>query len=174
MNLFLIGYRCTGKTSIGKALARKLELEFIDTDQMVEQDAKMSIATLIETSGWEYFRQMESDALILAAGHKNAVISTGGGIILADKNRGLIKNSGTCIWLTADVDTIVQRMEQDRQTEDLRPKFSSLELEDETRKVLEERLPLYKETHHIQIDTASVGIDDCVRQICGRLENGRF
>ena len=80
MNLFLIGYRCTGKTTVGKSLAEKLNRSFIDTDSLVVTRQQMSIKEIVGAYGWEGFRQMESDTLKSVCTSDGQVVATGGGL----------------------------------------------------------------------------------------------
>ena len=81
MNIFLIGYRCTGKTTIGKILAERLHRDYLDMDQAIEQQTGSTISELVQTHGWDYFRQVEKETLLKTREIKDTVVSTGGGIV---------------------------------------------------------------------------------------------
>ena len=82
MNIVLIGYRCSGKTTVGKALASMLNMQFIDTDQAVEKSSGRSIDQIVMRSGWAQFRALEKEIISRAAAKDKLVIATGGGVVL--------------------------------------------------------------------------------------------
>ena len=94
MKIFLIGCRCTGKTTIGKILAGILKYSFLDIDKQIESESNSSIASIVKKSGWEKFRKLEKQALIKTQDKKDLIVSTGGGIILDIENQSFIKNNG--------------------------------------------------------------------------------
>ena len=173
MNPVLIGYRCCGKTTLGKALAKALDKTFIDTDERVQERVGRSIEALVADQGWEAFRSLESRTLARALEERNAVIATGGGIILDPENRKLIREKGWPIWLYADAATIVQRLIS--QKGDHRPRLTeAASLEEETRQMLELRTPLYNDTAALSIDTTTETLEGAIREIQRRLDHGRF
>ena len=101
-NLFLIGYRCTGKTTVGRILSEEISWSFTDTDSLMVAQQGMSIREIVGTHGWEGFRQMERMILKGICTSKDQVIATGGGIVLNENNVELMKNSGKIIWLRAE------------------------------------------------------------------------
>ncbi len=172
LNPILIGYRCCGKTTIGKELADRLSLGFMDTDALVEATAGCTISQLIEEKGWLFFREMESQLLQRTIEQPNLVISTGGGIILDPKNREMIKKQGRAIWLKADAETIVQRLKGDDNAH--RPRFNQKDsLYKETCDMLDQRTGLYRETASLTIDTTTQTISQVVDTIIRRLNHGR-
>lgn len=152
-NLILIGYRCCGKTRVGKLLADMLSYDFVDTDHCIESDCRFSIDLLVADKGWTYFRQKETQILERVILGNNQVIATGGGMVLAPENRALIKTHGFVIWLAADVTTIVQRLEADPQSQATRPRFTTRSLLDETRDTLARRTPFYEALADMTVDT---------------------
>lgn len=152
--LYLVGYRCTGKSTTGKLLAALMDCTFFDTDRIIEERFKTTIEKMVSQRGWDYFRQKERQVLLDTACLSNAVIATGGGIILDPENRKFIQTHGVCAWLYADSATIVQRLLADVKNCASRPRFTEESLSRETRKILEFRRPLYRELGQIQIDTS--------------------
>ncbi|MCF8086860.1 MAG: shikimate kinase AroL [Desulfotignum sp.] len=152
-NLILIGYRCCGKTCVGKLLADLLSYDFVDTDNCIESVCRSSIDILVADKGWPYFRQKETQTLAQVLRGNSQVIATGGGMVLAPENRALLKTHGFVIWLTADVTTIVQRLEADPRTRATRPRFTSRSLADETRDTLAQRIPFYEALADMTVDT---------------------
>jgi len=166
MNVVLIGYRGTGKTSVGKRLAEKLHVSFYDTDEIVETEAGSSIKEMVTEKGWEYFRKRERDAIRTAASQERDVIATGGGAVMDAKNADILKKNGTLIWLFADARTIVGRIENDLRSCTQRPSFSGGDLLQETIHILEEREPVYRRLADFSVDTTARGIDETVDEIC--------
>ena len=152
-NLILIGYRCCGKTCVGKRLADLLSYDFVDTDVCIESDCRSSIDRLVADKGWPCFRQKETQILEQIILGNNQVIATGGGMVLAPENRALMKTHGFVIWLAADVTTIVQRLEADPQTRANRPRFTTWSLKNETKDILAQRIPFYEALADMTVDT---------------------
>jgi shikimate kinase len=153
MNIYLIGYRCTGKTTIGKILADRLHHDFLDMDQAVEQQTGSTISDLVQTHGWDYFRQIERKALLKTHELKNTVVSTGGGIVTDPENLDFLTTAGYTVWLDADIRTILSRLKSDPVTLSLRPSLTGKNLIDETEEVLNMRRPLYAKAAHLKIET---------------------
>src|SRR4030043_704423 len=94
MNLILIGYRATGKTTVGKRLSLTLNIPFIDTDLLVEEKMKMPIKEIVELYGWDFFRAREKEAVQSLEKQSACVIDTGGGGVLDQKNVASLKRNG--------------------------------------------------------------------------------
>jgi len=169
-NLFLIGYRCTGKTSVGKILADELSRPFVDTDLLLVTRQKMSIREIVGTHGWEAFRQMEHEVLKGLCTSNGQVVATGGGIVLEDKNVILMKRSGRIVWLKAAPDTIKARMRQDKETPDFRPALTLNDSISEVEETLRSREPLYKRAMDFSVDTDAHNIRAVGKIIVGELK----
>lgn len=174
MKIFLIGYRCTGKTTIGKILAHRLNFEFIDTDCLIEQNLGLTIIEIIEKQGWGKFRQIEKKTLLNTKKIQNTIIATGGGIIIDHDNQQFIKKNGLCVWLDADIKTIMTRLNADHKTKTLRPALTDKDLFEETNEIVKKRNPLYKKTAHIKIDTSFNTPEEIVNIIDRRLKDVRL
>lgn len=153
MNIYLIGYRCTGKTTIGKILAEQLHYNFLDMDQSIEQQAGSTISDLVQTHGWDYFRQVEKETLLNTRKIKDTVVSTGGGIVTDPENLIFLNKNGFTIWLDADMETILSRLHSDPSTMSSRPSLTDKNLIDETDELLNLRRPLYAKAAHLKIVT---------------------
>jgi shikimate kinase len=150
MNIVLIGYRGTGKSTVGKLLAAKLERSLISTDTEVVRRAGKPIPDLVQEFGWEHFRDLESE-VCRELGHKDGlVIDAGGGAILRPGNVEVLKKNGKLFWLTATVETIASRIGGDTQRPSLTGKKSFIE---EIADVLAERTPKYEEAADHTIST---------------------
>jgi len=155
MNIVLIGYRGTGKSTVGKLLARRLGRQFVSTDEESIKRANRTIPEIVAQEGWEYFRDLESEVCREFAGRDRLVIDTGGGAILRAQNVEVLKKSGTLFWLTASVETITKRIGRDNQ----RPSLTgSKSFVDEIQDVLRERTPKYQAAsdHVITTDDRSI------------------
>lgn len=160
MIIFLIGYRCTGKTSVGKALAEKLKLPFVDADMLLVEEYGETISAMVAREGWQPFRDKESLILAKICATGDQVVATGGGVILDKKNVSLMKKSGTSVWLRAAPEIIKKRIVQDEKTEDSRPSLTSKGLLEEIEHTLFERNPLYEDTMDFYVDTDEKKIEE--------------
>jgi shikimate kinase len=141
MNIVLIGYRGTGKSTVATMLAERLGREVVSTDAMIIKRVGRSIPEIIEQKGWEYFRDQESEVCREVAQQDHLVIDTGGGAILRQDNVEWFKKSGTLFWLTAEVATIAERIGDDTQ----RPSLTGTQsFVDEISAVVKERQPRYQ------------------------------
>ncbi len=163
--IILIGYRCTGKTSIGKKLAARMGLSFIDTDALVEEKSGLTIREMITEKGWDFFREKEREAIQGLTVLGKSVIATGGGAVLDERNAAILKQEGVLIWLVAGEETILQRMRGDTVTLDQRPPLSSDNLSKEIAATLAERTPLYRRLADFTVDTDVAGIEECIHNI---------
>lgn len=159
---YIIGPRGSGKTTIGKKLAEKTGYQFIDTDKLIFEHAGMSIADIVKQQGWDYFRQLESQILSSIEPQK-AIVSTGGGIILASENQQVMRDNGTVIYLRSTPETLAQRLAAEPQAEQ-RPSLTGKSLLEEIEEVMEQRDPIYLSTAHHVID-ANQSIDAIINQI---------
>jgi shikimate kinase len=165
--IFLIGYRCTGKTTVGKALAQALNMDFLDLDDFIVQRAGRSIQELVSQHGWPYFRSLERQALKEVMNSPNSVVvSCGGGVVLHGELLPQIKASGLVVWLKADIATILDRLLKDLRTRHQRPSLmSGMQLEEETRHILKERLPLYEAWADVAVQTDHATVQEVVEEI---------
>ena len=159
-NLFLIGYRCTGKSSVGKLLAGKLGRPFIDTDSLLVSESGSSIKEIVAARGWEGFRKIEHDILKQVCLIDRQVVATGGGVVLSDTNVNLMKKSGKLVWLKATPETIEKRMMRDQATEAFRPALTSKDNLAEIEETLVERESLYSQAMDFYVETDGRQIAD--------------
>jgi shikimate kinase len=155
MNVVLIGYRGTGKSTVGRLLASRLGRQLVSTDAEIVKRAQRTVPEIIAQEGWEYFRDLESDICRELADRDQLVIDTGGGAILRTQNIESLKKNGTVFWLTASVETIAKRIGSDNQRPSLTGTKSFV---DEIQDVLQERMPKYQAAadHVIATDHRSI------------------
>lgn len=145
--IIFIGMMGSGKTTIGHKLAKHLNKTYIDIDELIEMEQQMSIPTLFKTHGEPYFRQCEETALKEAL-HQYDIISPGGGIILNSKNRELLKEKATVIYLKATPQTLLTRV-----TSSNRPLLQEGNIEEKLMSIYLQRQALYEEVAHHEIET---------------------
>lgn len=151
--IFLIGYRGSGKTTVGRVLAERLGWTFVDADVLLEERAGSSIADLFVTEGEAGFRDRESAIITELAAFPEHVIATGGGVILRPTNRECLRNGGFVVWLDAGPETVWQRMVTDPTTSGRRPNLTAKGGLEEVRELMATREPLYRETANLRINT---------------------
>lgn len=169
MKIFLVGYRCSGKTTIGKILADRLHYEFLDMDRMIEQQTGSTISDLVDAHGWDYFRQIEKEILFNTEQMKDTVVSTGGGIVTDPENLIFLNKNGYSIWLDADIKTILSRLKSDPSTLASRPSLTFKNRIQETEDVFKIRRPLYQKAAHLKIETGLHTPEEIVTLIKRRL-----
>ncbi|MEW4490793.1 shikimate kinase AroL [Thalassoglobus sp. JC818] len=174
MVVTLIGYRATGKSTVGRLLASRLGWEFVDTDEQIVNVAGKSIAEIFRDDGEQDFRELERRQLQQELSRERVVISSGGGAILSPQTRRLMQESGPVVWLTAKVETIVQRLNEDSASTGSRPSLTGRGLVEEVESVLQTRFPLYSEAASFQIETDAQTAEQIVDEIMSHLgvENG--
>jgi len=155
VNIVLIGYRGTGKSSVGKLLAERSGRALVSTDAEVVRRAGQSIPEIVKQQGWDHFRDLESEVCRDLAGKDQLIIDAGGGAILRQDNVDRLKARGILFWLTAGVPTISRRIGGDTQRPSLTGAKSFIE---EIEEVLRERTPKYKAAadHRIATDGKTV------------------
>ncbi|MEX0915740.1 MAG: shikimate kinase, partial [Wenzhouxiangellaceae bacterium] len=113
-NIFLIGPMGSGKTTLGRRIAPRLGYEFIDVDEELEKRCGVEVAVIFEIEGEQGFRERESGLLAEIAANRGQLIATGGGSILNEHNRDIIRANGKVVWLKTSVDQQIRRLERDK------------------------------------------------------------
>jgi shikimate kinase len=148
-NIFLVGMMGAGKTTVGRALAKRMQMGFVDTDKVLVERTGVPVATIFEIEGEEGFRRRESLILTELAAESDCVIATGGGAILAADNRDVMRRNGTVVYLRARVEHLWERTRHDSS----RPLLATADPRATLTRLLEERDPLYREAAHVVVDT---------------------
>jgi len=153
MNIILIGYRATGKTTLARLLAERLGWEWIDADVEIERRAGKSIARIFAEDGEPVFRDLEAQVIADLCRRDHWVLAAGGGAPLRPESRRIMRESGPVVWLTASAETIHARMSGDATTAARRPSLTDRGAWEEIVHLLQKREAVYRETAHHQIDT---------------------
>ena len=161
-NIALIGFMGAGKTAVGRALAAKLGMEFVDLDSLIEEKAAMSIAEIFAQDGEPAFRRMETEITERAAAKENAVIACGGGIVLQENNTDIIKKSSVIVYLAAEPAVLLRRV---LNSKNKRPLLEVVDPASAIDDLLKYRRPLYEKAADIIIDTSQLDIAGVVSRI---------
>ena len=165
-NIFLVGLMGSGKTTIGRALAKRLNLRFVDADHEIEARTGASIPLIFEIEGEASFRQREADVIRDLSAQQGVVLATGGGAVLNEQSRRYLHERGTVIYLRASVNSILQRTSHDRN----RPLLQTADPRSRIEALSKERAPLYEEVAHITIETGRPNVQSVVQNILSQLE----
>lgn len=160
-NIVLIGFMGTGKTAVGRIVARILNYRFIDTDQLVEDATGLTINQIFRKHGEIRFRSEESLVVSKLAGKTGLVIATGGGVVLNPDNIKVLKQNGIFIYLNADPEVILERVSR-RNTRPLLAKGKNLET---IQTLFQERYRYYQDCADYTIDTSHLGLEEAAQQI---------
>ncbi|TFB23816.1 shikimate kinase [Filobacillus milosensis] len=158
----LVGFMGSGKTTTGKALAKKLGVQFLDTDQMIEAHTNMSIPQLFNHYGEGYFRELESD-IILNYDFNDVIVATGGGIVKREANCEGLKKRFDTVFLQTEFNTILKRLESDAS----RPLWQQSNKERE--ELFNTRQQLYLDVSSMIVKTDELTTDEIVQDILSQL-----
>jgi shikimate kinase len=171
MNVVLIGYRGTGKSTVGKIVATRLGMHSVSMDSEIVRKAALSISEFVETYGWGKFRDLETEVATELSGQDGLVIDTGGGVIERHENVAYLQRNAVVFWLKASVETITARIRRDAS----RPALTSGKtFVEEIAEVLAKRDPLYSSAAHHEIETDQKTphhIADCIIALWGQTVN---
>ncbi|WP_018249932.1 shikimate kinase [Orenia marismortui] len=166
MNISLIGFMGTGKSTIGHRLAERLNYKFVDLDEEIVKIDGRPIPTIFAENGEKYFRDLESKATAEVSKDNNQVIATGGGVVLCPKNIEYLKKNGIVILLKASAEVILERTQHDNN----RPLLEVADPLAKIKTMMEERADKYSCTEH-QIDTNDLSVDEVVEEIMKIMDN---
>lgn len=167
MNIVLIGYRGTGKSTIAKILSVRLQWPRFNLDEAIVKDIGMSIPQMVEKHGWDFFRDVESKMVEKTSTMDRTIVDAGGGIIVRAANADILRTKGFIIWLKARPETIIRRIKDNADRPSLTGKKSFLE---EVQEVLAERTPKYQAAAHVAIDTDDLSPHEVAEKIIEELK----
>jgi len=164
-NLFLVGMMGAGKTTVGRLLARRLKLRFVDSDHEIERRCGVKVPTIFDIEGEAGFRLREAQTLAELTALEGIVLATGGGAVLAEDNRRRLATRGTVIYLSARPEDLFERVRQDRN----RPLLAGDDPLGRLRELYRERDPLYREVADVVIDTGRQSVQVLARALLEQL-----
>jgi shikimate kinase len=170
MNIILIGYRASGKTTVGRELARLLARPFFDSDRMIFAKTGRTIPEIVETSGWQAFREVEKTVIAELSGLDDVVIALGGGAVMDPDNVAMLGERGRFVWLRADARILAHRMGKEKNGTAQRPSLTGAGTLAEIEEVLAKRLPVYGNVADVIVDTAGKDLACIAAEIAGHLE----
>ena len=165
-SIFLVGLMGAGKTTIGRALAKKLNKRFVDSDHEIESRTGASIPVIFEIEGEESFRQREAEIIRELSAQEDIVLATGGGAILRAETRACLKQRGTVIYLRASINQILQRTGRDKN----RPLLQTADPRRKLEELSRQRDPYYREVADFTIETGRPNVQYLVQAIISQLE----
>ena len=163
--IYLVGPMGSGKSTIGRLLAKKLGLPYFDLDKLIEDQEKMSISDIFQKQNEQYFRDLESTTLMQYSQESNFVISTGGGCVLRDQNLYILRK-GLVIYLKISIETQFERVRNRKH----RPLLDNM-TKDTLVQFDEERGPVYSGISNIEVDVSNLDKEDVLSTIIRRLES---
>lgn len=168
VGLVLVGYRGTGKSTVGRLLAARTGRAFVDVDDEIVARAGKTIRAIFADSGEPAFRDIE-EAVVrdLAAANPGAILGTGGGTILREANRRALRSFGLVAWLRAEASELARRIEADAASRETRPSLTGKGVLEEISEVLTIRTPLYQEVAHVIVDAQAAEAEGVADQILG-------
>ena len=169
--IILIGFRATGKSAVGRELAKRIGYSFVDTDLVLQKQFGCSINEFIAKKGWKDFRRQEQNLLLQLKHQSQRVIATGGGAVLHQEAIKSLQDNSLIILLKADARTIKKRIGHDKNSQAQRPPLQGKDAGEEVDQLLTERDPLYHDAAHLAIGTDHLSITEIVDQIEQALQN---
>ena len=160
-NVFLVGLMGSGKTTVGKLLSKQLRKPFYDSDHEIVRRTGVTIPMIFEVEGETGFRKREEQILAELTQLEGIVLATGGGAVLSAKNRALLKQRGTVVYLRGTVDELWQRTRHDRN----RPLLQTQDPKGRLRDLYLQRDPLYREIAGLVVDTGRQNVNALVYQL---------
>jgi len=164
-NIFLVGMMGAGKTTVGRALATRMKREFVDTDRLLVDRTGVAVAIVFEIEGEEGFRRRESAILREVCEQDERVVATGGGIVLAEENLQVMRESGTVVYLRARLESLWERTRHDSS----RPLLATPNPRERLSELLTQREPLYRAAAHIVVDSGPQSAATLVNRVLAAL-----
>lgn len=164
-HLFLIGFRGSGKSSVGRVLATSIGRPFVDTDIRIADQTGNSISEIFARDGERAFRDLESNAIEDLSQVPASVVSLGGGAILRQANRNRLRELGRSVWLKASAEVLAKRIAVDEERGLRRPSLTGAGVIEEIQSLLTEREPIYRDASDWGLETDGRTVDELARLI---------
>jgi shikimate kinase len=164
-NLYLVGMMGAGKTTIGRLLARRLKLRFLDCDHEIERRCGVKVPLIFDIEGEDGFRARETQVLAELTTLEGVVLATGGGAVLAEPNRRRLAAGGTVVYLCARPEDLYERVRQDRN----RPLLATADPLARLSELYVQRDPLYREVADLIVDTGRQSVQSLARSLVEQL-----
>jgi shikimate kinase len=165
-NVFLVGMMGAGKTTVGRLLARRLKLRFIDSDQEIEARCGVKIPLIFDIEGESGFRAREAQIIAELSELEGIVLATGGGAVLSPESREHLSRSGTVVYLRARPEDLYERVRHDKN----RPLLATADPLGRLRELFGQRDPLYREVANLVVDTGTQSVQTLARGLLEKLE----
>ncbi|HLA37291.1 MAG TPA: shikimate kinase [Candidatus Brocadiales bacterium] len=165
MNIYLIGFRGTGKTTVGRLLAKYPEWEFIDADDYLEKKIGKTIKQIFQEGGEGLFRDVEGEVIRELSEMEDKIVAAGGGAVLREENVRNMRQNGLVILLETDAHTIHDRLQRDPRSHTQRPNLTNLDSLDEIIHLLEYRRPYYEKAADHRINTTVISPEEVAKRI---------
>ncbi|SHE91820.1 shikimate kinase [Ruegeria intermedia] len=161
----MVGMMGAGKTAVGRALAARLGVPFLDSDAEIESAANMTIPEIFERDGEAFFRAKESQVIGRLLDEQKGILSTGGGAFLSETNRRMISERGVSVWLRADLEVLWNRVRH----KDTRPLLRTPDPHATLRALYQARVPLYQQADLVVDSDGETAIEDMVDRVLEKL-----
>ncbi len=165
-NIFLIGFMGSGKSTVAARLSERLSMERVEMDQMIVEQAGMAISDIFAKYGEDHFRDMESNTILALQEKGNTIVSCGGGVVLREANTGYMKQNGCVVLLTAEPETIYERVKDSTE----RPLLNNNMNVEYIRGMMEKRRERYLAAADLVIVTDGKDVDRICDEIIGGLK----
>jgi len=159
-NIYIVGFMGTGKTAVGKEIARQLDRKFVDLDSLIEKRQNRKISQIFAEDGEPYFRKVEKKVLKQTSAKRDLVVSCGGGIVLDKENIRIMKDTGAMVCLSASPEVIIARTRGYKH----RPLLNVDNPKKRIKELLEFRAPFYAQSDHT-IDTSDLSVAEVAKRI---------
>jgi shikimate kinase len=160
--VYLVGFMAVGKSSVGRALAKRLDWQAVDIDHLIEQRERLPVSEIFAKHGEPYFRAVEQEVLAAQLSRRHVVVATGGGTFVDPTNRAVINHDGVSVWLDAPLDRVITRIPVDGRRP-LAADRTGLE------RLFQVRRAAYEHAH-LRVDAGRVSVDALVEQLVDWLE----
>lgn len=170
-HLVLIGMMGAGKTTVGKSCSKRLGRKFVDTDDLVEATARMTVAEIFEQQGEDAFRKLEHEEVVRACGSDEPmVIACGGGVVKDPENRDALKQAGVVVWLRATASVLGDRVRPQGATRPLIASVEGATPVETLDRIAADRDAMYREVADVQIDTSTLNLDQVADAVVDAFE----